>query len=158
MENWDNNRNEKDRRTSWALKQPNRKRWWRSFMNMNKTRMVNSKILNILDEASPDQLRSYVKKYGKRLSNSNMPTDINAAQMEQINRQNANTLRQNIAMSVQGAGPIVKANVANYFTRRRNSNNNLKTARNFKEIFNKPKKSWWPWGSKGGKRRTRRKL
>jgi hypothetical protein len=157
---------EDNRGAAWVSDIPDRKKWWPWYMNrkltertkkMNeKNYKVSSRILNILDEADSEQLRSYIKKYGKRHSSSAMPDERNAELLEAVNAMEGDDMRQYIAMSLDGddSRPLIKANVENYFKKR--MPNNSKTARNFKEIFNKPKKSWFSWGSRGGKRKTRK--
>jgi hypothetical protein len=154
---------ENGRAAAWRSDIPDRKKWWPWWMNRrltNKNKKMNeknykvsSRILNILDDADTEELRSYIKKYGKRTSSSAMPDERNAELMEAVNSLGADEMRQYIASSLDDDKLMVKANVENYFKKSK-PNNNSKTARNFKEIFNKPRKGWFSWGSKGGKRKT----
>jgi hypothetical protein len=123
-------------------------------MRAKKRNKYSSSMKNKLNTANVTNLRSYLKKYGKRTSNSAMPDEENARQLRQVDEMNANALRAAIMDSMMEDPELNTANVnnlisrrSNRFTRRRPNNSGI--SRNFTRVFNKPKakRSWWPWGS-----------
>jgi hypothetical protein len=134
-------------------------------MGTRKRNKYSSKMKNTLNAANASTLRSYLKKYGKRTSNSAMPDEENARQLREVNEMNEGALRASIMDSMMSDPELNTANVddliarrSNRFTRRNLNNSGI--SRNFTRVFNKPKpkRSWWPWGSSkvapaGGKRK-----
>jgi hypothetical protein len=119
-----------------------------------KRNKYSSKMKNILASANAENLRAYLKKYGKRTSNSAMPDEQNARQLREVNEMNEGALRASIMDSMMSDPELNTANVNNLIARRSNrftrrNLNNSGIARNFTRVFNKPKakRSWWPWGS-----------
>jgi hypothetical protein len=132
-------------------------------MATRKRNKYSSKMRNVVGSANASTLRSYLKKYGKRTSNSPMPDEENARQLREVDEMNENALRASIMDSMMSDPELNTANVNNLIARRSNrftrrGPNNSGIARNFTRAFNKPKRSWWPWGSAkvapaGGKRK-----
>jgi len=132
-------------------------------MGTRKRNKYSSKMKNVVGSANVSTLRSYLKKYGKRTSNSAMPDEENARQLREVNEMNEGALRASIMDSMMSDPELNTANVNNLIARRSNrftrrGPNNSGIARNFTRVFNKPKRSWWPWGSAkvapaGGKRK-----
>jgi hypothetical protein len=132
-------------------------------MGTRKRNKYSSKMKNTLNAANASTLRSYLKKYGKRTSNSPMPDEENARQLREVNEMNEGALRASIMDSMMSDPELNTANVddliarrSNRFTRRGPNNSGI--SRNFTRVLNKPKRSWWPWGSAkvapaGGKRK-----
>jgi len=128
-----------------------------------KRNKYSSKMRNVVGSANASTLRSYLKKYGKRTSNSAMPDEENARQLREVDEMNENALRASIMDSMMSDPELNTANVNNLIARRSNrftrrGPNNSGISRNFTRVFNKPKRSWWPWGSAkvapaGGKRK-----
>jgi hypothetical protein len=132
-------------------------------MGTRKRNKYSSKMKNVVGSANASTLRSYLKKYGKRTSNSPMPDEENARQLREVNEMNEGALRASIMDSMMSDPELNTANVddliarrSNRFTRRGPNNSGI--SRNFTRVLNKPKRSWWPWGSAkvapaGGKRK-----
>jgi hypothetical protein len=134
-------------------------------MGTRKRNKYSSKMKNTLNAANASTLRSYLKKYGKRTSNSAMPDEENARQLREVNEMNEGALRASIMDSIMSDPELNTANVDDLIARRSNrfprrGPNNSGISRNFTRVFNKPKRSWWPWGSAkvapaGGTRKRR---